>query len=80
MIPITLTSEVRFKMFSFTLIFQVKMADPWKGRGRGLALIQALKKTQLMDSGSSGSPSPADTPDSSAAPSGAPSVAPSVVS
>ncbi|KAJ0174712.1 hypothetical protein K1T71_009820 [Dendrolimus kikuchii] len=44
-----------------------------KGRGRGLALMQALKKAQMMDvPSSSENPSPEDTP--------APSVAPSVAS
>ncbi|KAM3965654.1 argonaute 3 [Aphomia sociella] len=47
------------------------MSDPNRGRGRGLALLQALKKSQMMDSPSSEEPSPDPTP--------GPSVAPSVV-
>lgn len=56
------------------------MADPARGRGRGLALLQALKKTQMIDSESSSSsesPTMASTPESSTA---APSVAPTLES
>ncbi|KAL0871086.1 hypothetical protein ABMA27_004891 [Loxostege sticticalis] len=49
------------------------MADPSKGRGRGLALLQALKKSQMMDS-----PPPSEDPSPVATP--GPSVAPSDVS
>ncbi|CAH0589121.1 unnamed protein product [Chrysodeixis includens] len=52
------------------------MADQ-RGKGRGLALLQALKKTQAK---SSEEPSPEDTPESSASPSLAPSVSPSILS
>lgn len=53
------------------------MADRSKGRGRGLALLEALKKTQMMDSGTqSENPSPEATP----APSAVPSTAPTIVS
>lgn len=53
------------------------MADRGMGRGRGLALLQALKKSQMMDSPpQSEDPSPVATP----GPSVAPSVAPSDVS
>ncbi|XP_053610721.1 piwi-like protein Ago3 [Plodia interpunctella] len=46
------------------------MADPSRGRGRGLALLQALKKSQMMDSPpTSEEPSPEPTPLPSAAPS-----------
>lgn len=39
------------------------MSDPGKGRGRGLALLQALKKSQMMDSPpQSEEPSPVATP------------------
>ncbi|XP_026756481.2 piwi-like protein Ago3 [Galleria mellonella] len=49
------------------------MADPNRGRGRGLALLQALKKTQMIETPpSSDDPSPEATP--------GPSVVPSVVS
>ncbi|XP_026321629.1 piwi-like protein Ago3 [Hyposmocoma kahamanoa] len=44
--------------------------DPGKGRGRGLALLQALKKSQNMDSSpSSDEASPESTPSASATPS-----------
>lgn len=43
--------------------------DPGKGRGRGLALLQALKKSQNIDSSSSDEPSPETTPGASATPS-----------
>lgn len=57
------------------------MADPGKGRGRSLALLQALKKSQMMDSPSqSESQSPESTPEQSTAPSTIASATPSTVS
>ncbi|NP_001098067.2 piwi-like protein Ago3 isoform X1 [Bombyx mori] len=54
------------------------MADPGKGRGRSLALLQALKKSQMMDSPSqSESQSPESTPEQSTAPSTIASATPS---
>lgn len=48
------------------------MADPTRGRGRGLALLQALKKAHAGMS--SDEASPESTPETSAAPTVAPSV------
>lgn len=47
------------------------MADQNRGRGRGLALLQALKKAQMADSPSSSDDTSSESP--------GPSVAPSVV-
>ncbi|PZC74874.1 hypothetical protein B5X24_HaOG207071 [Helicoverpa armigera] len=50
------------------------MADPSRGRGRGLALLQALKKSQAMESSDEASPN--STPGPSTAPSVATSAEP----
>ncbi|XP_075980297.1 argonaute 3 isoform X2 [Anticarsia gemmatalis] len=50
------------------------MDDPGKGRGRGLALLQALKKNQEAASSASSSPDPQQSPMSSASPSASPSM------
>lgn len=51
--------------------------DPSKGRGRGLALLEALKKSQMMDSPP---PSAEQSPDVTPGPSVPPSAPPSAVS
>ncbi|XP_030023692.1 piwi-like protein Ago3 [Manduca sexta] len=56
------------------------MAEQGKGRGRGLALIQALKRSQMLDSiPTSETPTPETTPSSSTFPSAVPSMAPSAI-
>lgn len=52
------------------------MEDQLKGRGRGLALLRALKKTQV----GSGESTPDDSSETSPSPSVAPSVASSMTS